>query len=56
MHYKFRGSNLQLDPVSKFLKEMGLDKVEEQEMLKLDRSGLPDETQVVLLELKSKDE
>ncbi|HET7088551.1 MAG TPA: MBL fold metallo-hydrolase [Anaerolineae bacterium] len=56
MHYKFRGSDLKLDPVSKFLKEMGLDKVEEQEMLKLDRSGLPDETQVVLLELKSKDE
>ena len=56
MHYKFKGSDLNLDPVSKFLKEMGLDKVEEQEMLKLDRSGLPDETQVVLLELKSKDE
>jgi len=56
MHYKIKGSDLKLDPVSKFLKEMGLDKVEEQEMLKLDRSGLPDETQVVLLELKSRDE
>jgi L-ascorbate metabolism protein UlaG (beta-lactamase superfamily) len=56
MHYKSKGSNLKLDPVAKFLKEMGLDKVEEQELLKLDRGGLPDETQVVLLELKSKDE
>ncbi|HLF26482.1 MAG TPA: MBL fold metallo-hydrolase [Anaerolineae bacterium] len=56
MHYKIKGTELKLDPVSKFLKEMGLDKVEEQEMLKIDRSGLPDETQVVLLELKSKDE
>ena len=56
MHYKSKGSNLKLDPVSKFLKEMGLDKVDEQEVLKLDRGGLPDETQVVLLEPKSKDE
>ena len=56
MHYKSRGASLKLDPVSKFLKEMGLDKVDEQEALKLDRSGLPDETQVALLELKSKDE
>jgi L-ascorbate metabolism protein UlaG (beta-lactamase superfamily) len=56
MHYKFKGSDLKLDPVAKFLKEMGLDKVEEQEALKIDRSSLPEETQVVLLELKSKDE
>lgn len=56
MHYKIKGTSLKLDPVSKFLKEMGLDKVDEQESLKIDRSGLPDETQVVLLELKSKDE
>jgi L-ascorbate metabolism protein UlaG (beta-lactamase superfamily) len=56
MHYRFKGSDLKLDGVAKFLKEMGLDKVDEQEMLKIDRSGLPDETQVVLLELKSKDE
>lgn len=56
MHHKIKGLDLKLDPVSKFLKEMGLDKVDEQESLKLDRSGLPDETQVVLLELKSKDE
>ncbi|MGH2594011.1 MAG: MBL fold metallo-hydrolase [Anaerolineae bacterium] len=56
MHYKSKGSNLKLDPASKFLKEMGLDKVDEQEVLKLDRGGLPEETLVVLLEPKSKDE
>lgn len=56
MHYKTKGSNLKLDVVSKFLKEMGLDKVDEQEVLKIERGGLPEETQVVLLELKSKDE
>lgn len=56
MHYKTSGSAMKLDPVSKFLKEMGLDKVQPQESLKVSRSGLPDETQVVLLDLKSKDE
>jgi L-ascorbate metabolism protein UlaG (beta-lactamase superfamily) len=56
MHYKVPGVESKLDPVSKFLKEMGLDKVPPQELLKVSRGGLPDETQVVLLELKSKDE
>jgi L-ascorbate metabolism protein UlaG (beta-lactamase superfamily) len=56
MHYKVKGPTLKLDPVSKFLKEMGLDKVETQETLKVARGGLPEETQVVLLELKSKEE
>lgn len=56
MHYKVPGIDLNLDPVNKFLKEMGLDKVAPQESLKVSRGGLPDETQVVVLELKSKDE
>ncbi len=56
MHYHFPNCTAQLDPVSKFLKEMGLDKVLPQEVLKVSRSGLPDETQTVLLELKSKEE
>lgn len=56
MHYKVPEVTLNLDPVGKFLKEMGLDKVAPQESLKVSRSGLPDETQIVLLELKSKDE
>ena len=56
MHYHVPDSALKLDSVNKFLKEMGLDKVAPQEVLKVSRSGLPDETQVVLLELKTKEE
>jgi len=56
MHYHVPDVTMNLDPVGKFLKEMGLDKVAPQESLKVSRSGLPDETQIVLLELKSKDE
>jgi L-ascorbate metabolism protein UlaG (beta-lactamase superfamily) len=56
MHYKVKGSTLKLDPVSKFLKEMGLDNVETQETIRISRAGLPEETQVVLLELRSKEE
>ncbi len=56
MHYKVPGSTANLDQVNKFLKEMGLDKVTPQESLKVARGSLPDETQVVVLELKSKEE
>jgi L-ascorbate metabolism protein UlaG (beta-lactamase superfamily) len=56
MHYHVPEVSLELDPVGKFLKEMGLDKVTPQEVLKVSRSGLPDETQIVLLELRSKEE
>ena len=58
MHYKVKGlePTVKLDPVTKFLKEMGLDNVPTQETLKVTRSGLPEETQIVLLELKSKEE
>jgi len=58
MHYKVKGMTLEikLDPVAKFLKEMGLDQVPTQETLKVSHSTLPEETQVVLLELKVKEE
>jgi L-ascorbate metabolism protein UlaG (beta-lactamase superfamily) len=56
MHYKVKDLTVKLDLVSKFLKEMGLDNITTQETLKVSRSGLPEETQVVLLELKSKEE
>jgi hypothetical protein len=36
--------------VSKFLKEMGLADLAPQDTLKVTRTGLPEETQVVLLE------
>jgi L-ascorbate metabolism protein UlaG (beta-lactamase superfamily) len=56
MHYHVPGSTIKLDSVSAFLKEMGLDKIPPQEMLKVSRSGLADETQVMLLEMKTKEE
>ena len=56
MHYHVPDLTLKLDSVNKFLKEMGLDKVAPQEVLKASRGGLPDETQVVVLELKTKEE
>jgi L-ascorbate metabolism protein UlaG (beta-lactamase superfamily) len=56
MHYHVPGSTVKLDSVSAFLKEMGLDKIPPQEMLKVSRGGLADETQVMLLEMKTKEE
>jgi L-ascorbate metabolism protein UlaG (beta-lactamase superfamily) len=56
MHYHVPDSVLKLDTVNKFLKEMGLDKLAPQEVLKVSRSNLPEETQVVLLEMKTKEE
>lgn len=56
MHYKVKGLTMRLDPVDKFLREMGLEGVAPQDMLKISRGGLPEETQVVLLNIKSKEE
>ncbi|MCZ2126272.1 MAG: MBL fold metallo-hydrolase [Anaerolineales bacterium] len=50
MHYASDASKIKLDPLSKFLKEMGLGKVEPQPSLKATRSSLPQETKVVVLD------
>jgi len=52
MHYRTEGGSRDLDPVSKFLKEMGLGAMTPEAALKVTKSGLPDETRVVLLEPK----
>ena len=52
MHYKLAKTKLQLDPLAKFLKEMGLTKVEPQDTFKVTKSSLPEETAVVVLEAK----
>lgn len=49
MHYATPAAKVTLDPLNKFLKEMGLGKQEMQPSLKVTRSGLPDETRVVVL-------
>jgi L-ascorbate metabolism protein UlaG (beta-lactamase superfamily) len=52
MHYGTPGCLLKLAPLSKFLKEMGLTKVEPQEVLKITQTTIPEETRVVVLAYK----
>lgn len=52
MHYLTQYTTLKLDPLAKFLKEMGVTEHEPQESLRITRSGLPEQTQVVILECK----
>jgi len=52
MHYETKALEVKLDSVGKFLKEMGLSKLATQESLKVTKSSLPDETQVMLLDYK----
>ncbi len=53
MHYSLPGLIVKLDPVDKFLKEMGLTKADTVDTMKLTKANLPEETQIVLLEAKS---
>jgi L-ascorbate metabolism protein UlaG (beta-lactamase superfamily) len=53
MHYRTETGSRDLEPVSKFLKEMGLGVVKPEPILKITKSSLPDETRVVLLETKT---
>jgi len=53
MHYHVKGCTLKLDPVNKFLKELGLEQVITHESLKVSHNILPEETLVILLELQS---
>lgn len=50
MHYSTDEAKIKLDPLNKFLKEMGLGKVESLPSLKVTRSSLPQETKVVVLD------
>ena len=50
MHYATSSAKVPLDSLNKFIKEMGLSKAETQLSLKVTRSGLPDETRVVVLD------
>jgi len=50
MHYATPDVKMSLDSLNKFIKEMGLSKPEAQPSLKVTRSGLPEETRVVVLE------
>jgi L-ascorbate metabolism protein UlaG (beta-lactamase superfamily) len=52
MLYGLPQLTIKLDPVSKFLKEMGLPEPEPQDTLKISKASLPEETQVVVLAAK----
>jgi L-ascorbate metabolism protein UlaG (beta-lactamase superfamily) len=49
MHYKTPEIDRELDPVDKFLKEMGIEQIEPRPKLSLTKSNLPASTQVFLL-------
>ncbi|MGC8786574.1 MAG: MBL fold metallo-hydrolase [Anaerolineae bacterium] len=52
MHYKTKVTKAKLEPVSKFLNEMGLPEPSPLDTLEVDKSSLPSETQVVVLNYK----
>lgn len=52
MHYKTPAVKDQLDPVDRFLKELGAKDLEPQPKLTITRSSLPHETQVLLLDYR----
>ncbi|MBI4300384.1 MAG: MBL fold metallo-hydrolase [Chloroflexi bacterium] len=49
MHYKTQATDRNLEPLDRFLKEMGLKEVEPQPRLSITKATLPHETQVVVL-------
>jgi L-ascorbate metabolism protein UlaG (beta-lactamase superfamily) len=49
MHYKVPGLTATLDTVTRFLREMAVEPPAAQEMLKVSKTDLPEETQVVVL-------
>jgi len=50
MHYKTPALSRKLEPVSEFLKEMGVEQIKSQPKLSLTKSSLPVSTQVFLLD------
>lgn len=49
MHYELPGLRFALEPVDKFLKAMGVSKVQEADTLRITASDLPEQPQVVVL-------
>ena len=50
MHYKTEALNRGLEPVEKFLEEMGIKQIDSQPKLSLSKSNLPVSTQVFVLD------
>jgi L-ascorbate metabolism protein UlaG (beta-lactamase superfamily) len=49
MHYKTEDSVLELETVDRFLKEMGVSRIQQEETLKVTKGSLPEQTQIVVL-------
>lgn len=49
MHYKTDENLLDLEPVDRFLKEMGVSRIQQEEVFKITSGSLPEQTQIVLL-------
>jgi L-ascorbate metabolism protein UlaG (beta-lactamase superfamily) len=53
MHYRTDALlGLELDPVDRFLKEMGVNTIQEEALLRISAGSLPEQTQVVLLDYR----
>lgn len=52
MHYRTDAAKVPLDPLDRFLKEMGIASYEARPKLTVSKSALPSETQVVILDYK----
>jgi L-ascorbate metabolism protein UlaG (beta-lactamase superfamily) len=52
MHYQAEGTSGHLDPLDRFLKEMGIPAPEPVDVLRVGKTQLPEETQVVVMEAK----
>lgn len=53
MHYALEGLQADLDPVDRFLKEMGVSKAQEEDFLRLTSSTMPEQPQVIVLRPQS---
>lgn len=54
MYYKVQGLKVKLGTLDPFLKEMGLEKMASQEMLKVNRTSMSEETQIIVLDPKQR--
>ena len=50
MHYQLPNSTLTLDPLERFLRELGVSRVQQEQVFKVTASNLPEQTQVVVME------
>lgn len=54
MHYELPGLLVKLDPLTKFMKEMGIAEFQSESSLKVTKSSLSEETKVIVMNVSSK--